>query len=91
MEQRMTALSLLDLVHVREGKTPADALADAFRNDIDVPLRAHHEVPVPGGNAGTLLLMPAWQVGSVHCGDRSRLHSGRRQKHHHNQRVELLV
>ena len=26
----MTTLSLLDLVHVREGKTPADALADAL-------------------------------------------------------------
>jgi luciferase family oxidoreductase group 1 len=30
MEQRMIALSLLDLVHVREGKKPADALADAL-------------------------------------------------------------
>lgn len=30
MEQRMIPLSLLDLVHVREGKKPADALADAL-------------------------------------------------------------
>jgi len=40
-----------------------DALALAFQGEVDVPLRAHHEVPVPGGNAGTLLLMPAWQAG----------------------------
>jgi ornithine cyclodeaminase len=40
-----------------------EALASAFREDFEVPLRAHHEVPVPGGNAGTLLLMPAWQSG----------------------------
>jgi luciferase family oxidoreductase group 1 len=30
MENRMIALSLLDLVHVREGRKPADALADAL-------------------------------------------------------------
>ena len=40
-----------------------DALRDAFRAEVDVPLRAHHEVPVPGGNAGTLRLMPAWRRG----------------------------
>jgi ornithine cyclodeaminase len=40
-----------------------EALRDAFAGDIDVPLRAHHEVPVPGGTDGTLLLMPAWQAG----------------------------
>ena len=38
-------------------------LAIAFAADTNVPLRAHHEVPVPDGNAGTLLLMPAWQPG----------------------------
>ena len=40
-----------------------EALRDAFAGDVDVPLRAHHEVPVPGGADGTLLLMPAWQAG----------------------------
>ena len=39
------------------------ALDEAFRDDIDVPLRAHHEVPVPKGTDGTLLLMPAWRRG----------------------------
>ncbi len=38
-------------------------LAIAFGSDIDVPHRAHHEVPVPDRNPGTLLLMPAWQSG----------------------------
>ena len=41
-----------------------DALNAAFANDVDVPSRVHHEVPVPGGNPGTLLLMPAWRSGA---------------------------
>ncbi len=40
-----------------------DALDAAFATDIEVPLRAHHTVPVPGGTDGTLLLMPAWSEG----------------------------
>lgn len=40
-----------------------DALNDAFAADVDVPLRSHHTVPVPGGTDGTLLVMPAWQAG----------------------------
>lgn len=36
-----------------------DALGDAFRADITVPLRHHHTIPQPGADA-TLLLMPAW-------------------------------
>jgi ornithine cyclodeaminase len=36
-----------------------DALADAFRGDIAVPVRHHHTVPQKGADA-TLLLMPAW-------------------------------
>jgi ornithine cyclodeaminase len=39
------------------------ALAQAFAADVNVPLRAHHDVPVTGGTTGTLLLMPAWQAG----------------------------
>ncbi len=42
-----------------------DALGKAFAVDVVVPQRSHHNVPVPGGNDGTLLLMPAWQQG---CG-----------------------
>jgi alanine dehydrogenase len=39
-----------------------DALRDAFRHDITVPVRHHHTVPRPGRDA-TLLLMPAWTAG----------------------------
>ena len=38
-------------------------LAAAFAGDYEVPLRAHHEVALPDGNSGKLLLMPAWQSG----------------------------
>lgn len=40
-----------------------EALATAFAGDYEVPLRTHHELALPGGNPGTLLLMPAWQSG----------------------------
>jgi alanine dehydrogenase len=36
-----------------------EVLRRAFRNDITVPVRHHHTIPTPGGDA-TLLLMPAW-------------------------------
>ncbi|MGE3150476.1 MAG: ornithine cyclodeaminase family protein [Pseudorhodoplanes sp.] len=36
-----------------------DALADAFRGEIAVPVRHHHTIPHPAADA-TLLLMPAW-------------------------------
>jgi ornithine cyclodeaminase len=39
--------------------TLADALADAFRAEITVPVRHHHTIGRPGRDA-TLLLMPAW-------------------------------
>jgi len=40
-----------------------EALKDAFRGDITVPLRHHHTVPQPGRGSATLLLMPAWSAG----------------------------
>lgn len=40
-----------------------EALAIAFRSDYEVPLRVHHEVALPDGNPGKLLLMPAWRSG----------------------------
>jgi ornithine cyclodeaminase/alanine dehydrogenase-like protein (mu-crystallin family) len=36
------------------------ALADAFRADIVVPVRHHHEISRPGRATATHLLMPAW-------------------------------
>lgn len=37
-----------------------DALEDAFRADIAVPLRHTHMIPQPTGSEAKLLLMPAW-------------------------------
>jgi alanine dehydrogenase len=40
------------------------ALERMFREGCTTPMRHHHTVPVPGGNDGTLLLMPAWRAGA---------------------------
>jgi ornithine cyclodeaminase len=40
-----------------------EALRQMFRGQCETPTRHHHEVAVPGGRSGTLLLMPAWQSG----------------------------
>lgn len=42
-----------------------DALETAFRREVEVPERSHHQIQVPGEPPGTLLLMPAWRVGGV--------------------------
>jgi alanine dehydrogenase len=38
----------------------ADAIDRAFAGGVSVPVRAHHNIPVDGGQDSTLLLMPAW-------------------------------
>jgi len=40
-----------------------ERLRQAFRREIDVPLRHHHDMETAGGGTATLLLMPAWQAG----------------------------
>lgn len=42
-----------------------DRLDRAFAEGCCVPVRHHHDVAVPGGSDGTLLLMPAWREGAV--------------------------
>ncbi len=43
-----------------------DRLQDAFRSEVEVPLRHQHRVPAAGPDGGnTLLLMPAWQKGGL--------------------------
>ncbi len=42
-----------------------EALRDAFRSDIEVPLRHHHTIPGTDGSDATLLLMPAWRRGGA--------------------------
>jgi ornithine cyclodeaminase/alanine dehydrogenase-like protein (mu-crystallin family) len=44
-----------------------DALADAFRGDMVVPVRQHHEIERVGSHA-TLLLMPAWTAATASGG-----------------------
>jgi ornithine cyclodeaminase len=48
-----------DVERVLDYGALVDALAEAFRSEITVPVRHHHTVPQPGADA-TLLLMPAW-------------------------------
>jgi ornithine cyclodeaminase len=40
-----------------------EALRQMFRGPCEMPTRHHHEIAVPDGRSGTLLLMPAWQSG----------------------------
>jgi alanine dehydrogenase len=40
------------------------AITAALRADVHAPVRASHTIDVPGLPAGSLLLMPAWQVGN---------------------------
>lgn len=42
-----------------------NAIEDAFSGEIEVPERTQHQIGVPGHGKGTLLLMPAWRLGSV--------------------------
>ena len=39
------------------------ALEDALSAEIHAPVRVNHSIDVPGSPPGSLLLMPAWQVG----------------------------
>ena len=39
------------------------ALERALKADIHAPVRVNHRIDVPGLPPGSLLLMPAWQVG----------------------------
>lgn len=41
----------------------ADALSAAFAEGLRAPVRHHHDVPRPGAEPATLLLMPAWRLG----------------------------
>jgi ornithine cyclodeaminase/alanine dehydrogenase-like protein (mu-crystallin family) len=58
----MRVVSEHDLARVLTYPALVAALHDAFRRDINVPLRHHHAIAQPGGDA-TLLLMPAWTEG----------------------------
>ncbi len=55
----MKVVTSADIDRVLDPAGLADALAQAFRSDIVVPMRHHHEVERRDDDA-TLLLMPAW-------------------------------
>ena len=46
-----------------EWKPLIDALREQFASECVMPLRHHHSFEIPDEPDGTLLLMPAWQVG----------------------------
>jgi ornithine cyclodeaminase/alanine dehydrogenase-like protein (mu-crystallin family) len=60
----MQVISAEEVDRVLDPAGLADALAEAFGSDIVVPVRHHHEIERPEGDA-TLLLMPAWTSAAV--------------------------
>jgi ornithine cyclodeaminase len=58
----MRIVSADDIQKALTYRTLIDALAEAFRSDMAVPVRHHHTIPQDGADA-TLLLMPAWNDG----------------------------
>jgi alanine dehydrogenase len=61
----MRIVSAEDIQAVLTYRALIDALDEAFRSDITVPVRHHHTIPTAGTDA-TLLLMPAWTAASEH-------------------------
>lgn len=55
----MRTITADDIDRVLTYPALVDALREAFRSDITLPVRHHHTVKQPGADA-TLLLMPAW-------------------------------
>lgn len=62
----MRIISAAEVEAALDYESLVERLRQAFRRDITVPPRHHHQIagagPSPGGEA-TLLLMPAWQAG----------------------------
>lgn len=65
----MRIVTAEDIASVLTYRALVDALAEAFRADIDVPVRHHHTISQAGADA-TLLLMPAWTGAGGSEGDR---------------------
>lgn len=59
----MRVIAASEVEQVLDFPSLVERLLHAFRVGCTVPLRQHYEVPVPGGSAGSLLLMPAWVEG----------------------------
>jgi ornithine cyclodeaminase len=59
----MRVVSADDLARVFSFPKLIAALREAFRSDIEVPVRHHHPIARPGEPDAILLLMPAWMKG----------------------------
>jgi len=59
----MRVIPASDVEAALDFESLVERLRQAFRRDIEVPVRHHHDIENPLGPEGTLLLMPAWQVG----------------------------
>ena len=58
----MKVVGEAELLALLDDRSLVERLREAFREGAHVPLRHGHSLPAPGGQ-GTLLLMPAWQMG----------------------------
>ena len=61
-------LRLIDAAAVHRSldyRVLTERLREAFRVGCELPVRHHHAIAVPGGQAGTLLIMPAWRTGGA--------------------------
>ncbi len=56
----MRIVTAVDIARVLTYDALIDALDEAFRADIEVPLRTVHMIPQPSGNEAKFLMMPAW-------------------------------
>lgn len=62
---------VIDAARIGSVLTPAlmiEALREAFRAPIEVPVRHHHSIPRGEGELATLLLMPAWHRSGGYIG-----------------------
>lgn len=59
----MRIISAAEVETALDYESLVERLRQAFRRDIEVPLRHHHTIETGQGADATLLLMPAWQTG----------------------------
>ncbi|HSR72004.1 MAG TPA: ornithine cyclodeaminase family protein [Kiloniellales bacterium] len=59
----MRIISAAELEAALDPESLIERLRQAFRRDITVPVRHHHDIAAGGERDATLLLMPAWQSG----------------------------
>jgi len=60
----MLVLNQEETRHALQWPALIDAIESMFKSGCVMPVRHHHDVEVPGENAATLLMMPAWVPGS---------------------------